>query len=69
MTKWEKIKQQEKTTRKELKNCEVAKRFKAFGFKEPLVNGCGECSGCYNPDDNELEQQCRECQCNEYSYA
>ena len=49
-----------------LKKCETAVRQIKFGFKPPIVNGFGQCSGCYNPDDGQLEEQCRVCPYNEY---
>lgn len=66
MTKWQRIEKQRKDTARFLKKCEVAVRQSKFGFKLPVVNGVGQCSGCYNPDDGEMEQQCRECTLNEY---
>lgn len=66
MTKWQRIEKQRKDTTRFLKKCEVAVRHSKFGFKPPVVNGVGQCSGCYNPDDGEMEQQCRGCTLNEY---
>lgn len=66
MTKAEQIKRQKERTKRALKKCEVAINFKGFGFKTPVINRCGKCGGCYNPDDNELEQKCRTCKVNEY---
>lgn len=66
MTRWDLIREQEKKSRKTLKTCTMAKRYKVSGFKEPVINGRGQCSGCRNPDDGELEPQCDTCSCNEY---
>lgn len=53
-------------SRRAMKKCPTAERQKAFGFPEALLNSRGECSGCRNPDDNKLEQECRQCTHNEY---
>lgn len=66
MSRWDLIREQEKKTKKALKSCTVAKEYKGFGFTEPIINGYGQCSGCRNPDDGELEPQCDTCSCNEY---
>ena len=44
----------------------MAKQYAGCGFKEPVINGMGQCSGCRNPDDNELESYCCTCEHNEY---
>ena len=54
-TRWDLIREQEKKTKKALKSCTMAKQYAGCGFKEPVINGMGQCSGCRNPDDNELE--------------
>ena len=53
--KWQRIEKQTKDLKRFLKN-----------FEPPIVNGFGQCSGCYNPDDGQLEEQCRGCPYNEY---
>lgn len=63
---WQQREKQGRDTRKFLKRCEVAQNQARFGFEPPIVNGVGQCSGCRNPDDNELELQCRTCEHNEY---
>lgn len=55
-----------KAAKKALKKCDIAKEHVAFGFDVPVISSMAECSGCRNPDDNELEQQCRACRFNEY---
>lgn len=66
MTRWQIIEQMEKKTRKALKKCPVNLYYIKCGFKPPVVNGTGQCSGCRNPDDNEMEWQCCTCCYNEY---
>lgn len=66
MTPLQKIEKQTRVTRLAIKKCVTAQSQIKFGFKPPVVNGRGQCSGCYNPDDGEMEQQCRECTLNEY---
>lgn len=67
MTRWKQIEQKAKETRKALKKCPIALKWVACGFTQSvIVNGMGECSGCRNPDDKELEPQCRDCKHNEY---
>lgn len=66
MTRWDLIKEQEKKTKKALKSCTMAKQYAGCGFKEPVINGQGQCSGCRNPDDDELESYCCTCEHNEY---
>lgn len=63
---WQQREQQGKDTRKALKKCPVNLKYIGCGFRPPVVNGMGKCSGCYNPDDGQMESQCRECQHNEY---
>lgn len=63
---WQQREQRSKNTRKVIKKCEAAQNQIKFGFEPPLVNSIGQCSGCRNPDDGELESQCRGCQHNEY---
>ena len=64
--KWQRIEKQTKDLKRFLKKCESAVRQIEFGFEPPIVNGFGQCSGCYNPDDGQLEEQCRGCPYNEY---
>lgn len=66
MTPWEKIEKQTRMTKLFLKKCVTAQNQIKFGFSPPIVNGRGQCSGCYNPDDNRMESACRNCQHNEY---
>ena len=66
VTKWQRIEKQSKELKRFLKKCEAAVRQVKFGFKPPIVNGFGQCSGCYNPDDGQMEQDCRACPYNEY---
>lgn len=66
VTKWQRIEKQSKELKRFLKKCGAAVRQVKFGFKPPIVNGFGQCSGCYNPDDGQMEQECRECPYNEY---
>ena len=61
MTKWQRIEKQSIELKRFLKKCEAAVRQVKFGFKPPIVNGFGQCSGCYNPDDGQMEQDCRAC--------
>jgi len=65
-TRWDLIREQEKKTKKALKSCTMAKQYAGCGFKEPVINGMGQCFGCRNPDDNELESYCCTCEHNEY---
>lgn len=66
MTLREKIEKQTRETRSVLKKCVTAQNQIKFGFKPPIINGRGQCSGCYNPDDDRMESACRNCQHNEY---
>ncbi len=66
VTKWQQIEKQSKKLKRFLKKCMVAIRQAKFGFEPPIVNGFGKCSGCYNPDDGQMEQDCRVCPYNEY---
>lgn len=67
MTRWQLIEHRAKETRKALKKCQVAMKHVACGFsRSVIINSMGQCSGCRNPDDNELESQCRGCKHNEY---
>ena len=66
MSRWDRMREREKIAKRTLKNCTIAKRYKGFGFKTPIVSSRGQCSGCRNPDDNELEPQCKVCSSNEY---
>lgn len=66
VTKWQRIEKQSKELKRFLKKCEAAVRQVKFGFKPPIVNGFGQCSGCYNSDDGQMEQDCRVCPYNEY---
>lgn len=63
---WQQRQQEEKETRRFLKKCPTALAQVKFGFKPPVINGMGKCSGCYNPDDGQMESQCRGCRFNEY---
>lgn len=67
MTRWQQVEQRAKETRKTLKKCPVAIQWVSCGFaKSIIVNSMGQCSGCRNPDDGELEQRCSRCKHNEY---
>lgn len=67
MTRWQQIEQRAKETRKTLKKCPIALKWVGCGFTQTvIVNSMGECAGCRNPDDGELEAQCRGCRHNEY---
>lgn len=67
MTIWQKREKQTRDTQKELKKCSINLRYIGYGFKLPIVNKMGLCSGCRNPDDGELELDCRNCKLNEYA--
>lgn len=66
MTRWQQIEEREKASRRAMKKCPVAMKWVACGFGQPVINGVGQCSGCRNPDDGELESRCRGCGHNEY---
>lgn len=66
MTVWQRIEKRRKMTVKTLNRCPVRLKYAGCGFKPPVINGIGQCGGCYNPDDGQLEFQCRGCQHNEY---
>lgn len=66
MTKYERLEKQTKGTKRHLKKCDIADRWIKFGFGKTIVNSQGKCGGCYNPDDQTLEPECKECPYNEY---
>lgn len=66
MTKYEQMEKKTKDTKRHLKKCSIADRWRKFGYGEPIVNGQGKCGGCYNPDERILEPECKECPYNEY---
>lgn len=66
MTQQQRIEKRTKDTKRNLNKCSLAKRWEKFGFGKVVINGHGKCGGCYNPDDNTLEAECRECPYNEY---
>lgn len=66
MTKREKLEKQIRDTKRYLKKCSVADKWRRFGFKVPIINTRGKCGGCYDPDDNMLEMRCKKCPYNEY---
>lgn len=67
MTKWQLIELRSKETRKALKKCPVALKYVSCGFaRSVIINGMGQCAGCYDPDTGEMETQCKGCSHNEY---
>ena len=66
MTIRQQIEQRTRDTLRMLKKCPVNLEYSRFGFKCPVVNGEGRCSGCYNPDTEQMESKCEMCKCNEY---
>jgi len=66
MTPLQRIQTRTQNTKRAMKKCLVFSKYARFGFKTADTNGAGECSGCYDPDTNEIEKECRECERNEY---
>lgn len=66
MTRWQQIEKKARAMRRVMKACIVVKKYTVSGFDTPVINGMGKCSGCYNPDDEQLEMQCTACPHNEY---
>lgn len=67
MARWQQVEQRAKETRKTLKKCPIAIQWVSCGFaKSIIVSSMGQCAGCRNPDDGELEQRCSRCKHNEY---
>lgn len=66
MNRWQQRERKGKEARRFLNRCDIAQNQIKFGFNPPIVNGMGQCSGCRNPDDGELESKCRTCRYNEY---
>ena len=66
---FQRVEERSKQARKALKNCELARRQKKFGFTEAVISSRGECTGCRNPDDGALDRKCKRCQYNEYYEA
>jgi len=66
MTKYQQIEKRKKETNRILKKCPIRIHYDKCGFDSPIVNQSGQCSGCYNPDDKELEEDCKNCCRNEY---
>ncbi len=66
MPDWRRIEKQSRRMKRYIRKCGTAVRQMKFGFNPPVVNGFGQCSGCYNPDDGQMERDCRECPYNEY---
>jgi len=67
MTKHQQIEAQTKKTQSCWKKCNIRKWHIKGGFKPPVLNRTGKCSGCYNQDTKVIDPDCAACPVNEYA--